>query len=81
MLMDTESAFEVTDETTSSIDAKTVIIGVSALIIIFLLVLVFTLYNSNNQSIKTGILFDNQSLESGSELLEADIPSTSDKEK
>ena len=81
MLMDSESAFEVTDETTSSIDAKTVIIGVSALIIIFLLVLVFTLYNSNNQSIKTGILFDTQYSESGSELLEVDIPSTSDKEK
>jgi len=61
MLMDTESAFEVTEESNSSIDTKTVLIGVSALIIIALLVLVFTLYNSNKQYATNAIILDGQS--------------------
>ena len=61
MLMDTESAFEVTEESNSSIDTKTVLIGVSASIIIALLVLVFTLYNSNKQYATNAIILDGQS--------------------
>ena len=61
MLMDTESAFEDTEESNSSIDTKTVLIGVSALIIIALLVLVFTLYNSNKQYATNAIILDGQS--------------------
>lgn len=61
MLMDTESAFEDTEESNSSIDTKTVLIGVSASIIIALLVLVFTLYNSNKQYATNAIILDGQS--------------------